>query len=220
MAYASHRYIRDIDDAIHHIRYVGFREREDKSESLGLFSEHENSADAEKFIESLKVKRFKHPDVPVIHTVLFSMSGDEWKRSGFEPGDYQSMIRQVMKEWEIKKGIKLDWVAAEHRNPDHPHCHVVIRAAYKDRDGFEHKLKIDDNDRKFFRACFQETKDIERGFPLPPREYDRYKEYSFDKPINMDIFNKALYMIKRDLEHEEWERERARKKAISKGRSR
>ena len=89
MAYASHRYIKSFADASAHIRYIGFREREDKSESLGLFSEYTDSADAEKFIESLNEKRFSHPDVPTIHTVLFSMSGDEWQRSGFEAGDYQ-----------------------------------------------------------------------------------------------------------------------------------
>src|SRR5690348_1030363 len=101
-AYASHRYLKSFDDAEAHVRYIGFRVREDKSESLGLFSETSDFADADAFIKTLDAKRFKHPDTPNIHTVLFSMSGDEWNRSGFEPGDYQKMIRHVMKEWEIK----------------------------------------------------------------------------------------------------------------------
>ncbi|MED3561485.1 hypothetical protein [Bacillus xiapuensis] len=219
-AYASHRYLKTFDDAEAHVRYIGFREREDKSESLGLFSEHHDSADAQEFIDSLKAKRFKHPDVPVIHTVLFSMSGDEWNRSGFQPGDYQKMIRHVMKEWEIKTGYRLTWVAAEHRNPDHPHCHVAIRAAYKDRDGVEHRLKISNEDRKFFREQFQKTKELFRPIDPPPRELSY--QYEKDRPLVIDtsFVDNLFYQIQRDLEHEEWERERARKKALNKERTR
>ncbi|USK72632.1 relaxase/mobilization nuclease domain-containing protein [Peribacillus asahii] len=219
-AYASHRYIKSFKDAEAHVRYIGFREREDKSESLGLFSEYSDSADAEDFINSLKAKRFNHPDVPTIHTVLFSMSGDEWERSGFEPGDYQKMIRHVMKEWEIKTGYRLEWVAAEHRNPDHPHCHVAIRAAYKDRDGVEHRLKISNEDRKFFREQFQKTKEHFRPFDPPPRELD----YRLDKqpPLRIDtsFLDNFFYKVKQELEHEEWEREQARKKAQNQHRTR
>jgi hypothetical protein len=220
-AYASHRYLTSFDDSKKHVLYIGFREREGKSESLGLFSENSDLADADNFIDTLKAKRLSHPDVPTIHTVLFSMSGDEWDRSAFEPGDYQKMIRHVMKEWEIRRGYQLSWVAAEHRNPDHPHCHVAIRGAYTDRDGIEHRLKITNVDRKFFREQFQKTKDITRGFELPPREYERYKERNFDKQIDTSILDNLLYRIKKDLEREELERTRAKQqKTKQKGRGR
>jgi hypothetical protein len=211
-AYASHRYITSLNDSAHHVRYIGFREREGQSETLGLFSETEDIADSEKFIQSLDCKRLSHPDVPTIHTMLFSMSGDEWERSGFQPGDYQKMIRHVMKEWEIKTGYRLDWVAAEHRNPDHPHCHVAIRAAYKDRDGIEHRLKITNVDRKFFREQFQLTKDLTRGFELPPREFERYKERNFDKQIDTSLLDNLLYRIKQEMEREEQEQELQKKR--------
>lgn len=220
-AYASHRYIKSFDDAEAHIRYIGFREREDKSESLGLFSEHSDLADTQEFIDSLKAKRFSHSAVPTIHTVLFSMSGDEWNRSGFKPGDYQKMIREVMKEWEIKTGYRLNWVAAEHRNPDHPHAHVAIRAAYKDRDGVEHTLKISNEDRKFFREQFQKTKEMTRPFDPPPRELDHdfYREPQLT--IDTSFLDNFFYQVKRELEQEERERENARKKQQKqKGRTR
>ncbi|MED1205597.1 relaxase/mobilization nuclease domain-containing protein [Heyndrickxia acidicola] len=219
-AYASHRYLTTFDDSAAHVRYIGFREREDKSESLGLFSEHSDNADADEFIESLKAKRLKHPDVPVIHTVLFSMSGDEWQRSGFEPGDYQKMIRHVMKEWEIKMGYRLQWVAAEHRNPDHPHCHVAIRAAYKDRDGVEHRLKISNEDRKFFREQFQKTKEMFRPIDPPPRE----RNYEYERTPNLNIdtsfVDNLFYKLQREIEQEEFQREFAKKKAKNKERTR
>lgn len=217
-AYASHRYLTSFDDARHHVRYIGFREREDKSESLGLFSEHEDHADAEEFIKTLNDKRFSYTTTPNLHTVLFSMSGDEWNRSGFEAGDYQKMIRHVMKEWEIKTGYHLQWVAAEHRNPDHPHCHVAIRAAYKDRDGIEYNLKISNEDRKFFRERFQKAKELYRPYDPPPREYNLERE----RPLTIDtsLLDNLVYQIKRDLEQEEWEREQARKKAKRQERTR
>ncbi|MDV7767799.1 hypothetical protein [Peribacillus sp. CSMR9] len=225
-AYASHRYIKAFDDAEAHIRYIGFREREDKSESLGLFSEHSDVSNTNEFIESLKAKRFSHSAVPTIHTVLFSMSGDEWNRSGFKPGDYQKMIREVMKEWEIKTGYRLDWVAAEHRNPNHPHAHVAIRAAYKDRDGVEHTLKISNEDRKFFREQFQKTKERVRPFDPPPREFDHdfYQDREFERDptfsIDTSFLDNFFYQVKRELEHEEWEREMVKKKANNKQRER
>lgn len=219
-AYASHKYLKTFADAAAHVRYIGFREREDKSESLGLFSERSDSADAEPFIKTLDAKRFSHPKVPNLHTVLFSMSGDEWNRSGFEAGDYQKMIRHVMKEWEIKTGYRLDWVAAEHRNPDHPHCHVAIRAAYKDRDGIERNLEVSNEDRKFFREQFQRTKEMYRPIDPPPREL-RYEQ---ERPINFNLettlLDNLVYKIKQELQREEFERDLAKKKKERQGRSR
>lgn len=187
---------------------------------MGLFSEHSDVADAEKFIESLKDKKFDHPDVATIHTVLFSMSGDEWEQSGFEPGDYQKMIRHIMSEYEIRTGHKVEWVAAEHRNPDHPHVHLVLRAAYKDRDGIERRLKISNEDRKWFREQFQKTKEIYRPFDPPPREYDLYKDRQPNFHVDTTFLDNFFYQVKKDLEHEEWERELAKKKAQNKERTR
>lgn len=156
----------------------------------------------------------------MIHTVLFSISGDEWNRSGFEPGDYQKMIRNVMKEWEIKTGYRLQWVAAEHRNPDHPHCHVAIRASYRDRDGVEHRLKISNEDRKFFREQFQKTKELYRPFDPPPRELSYDLERKPTLYIDTSLLDNLVYKIKKDLEQEEWEREQAKKKSKNQERTR
>lgn len=217
-AFASHHYLKSFSDSAAHVRYIAFREREDKSESLGLFSEHEDSANAEEFIKTLDVKRFNHPDIANLHTVLFSMSGDEYNRSGFEDGDYKKIIRNVMKDWEIKTGYRLDWVAASHLSEGHPHTHVAIRAAYKDRDGIEHRLKISNEDRKFFSESFQKHKEIIRPFDPPSREHS----YELERPFTLDtsLLDSLMFQIKRNLEQEEWEREQARKKSMNKERTR
>ena len=210
LGFASHRYITNLKDAQAHIRYIGFREREDKSESLGLFSEHEDSTDAHEFIDSLNVKRFSHPKDPYIHTVLFSMSGKEWEQSGFQPGDYQKMIRDVMKELEVKNGYTLKWVAAEHRNPDHPHAHVVIRASYFDRDGVERKLELSDSDRRFLREQWQKTKELHR--PMEPswsRDFEPNRGHNFD--IDRTFVDQLFKQIDRELAEKEREREISKK---------
>lgn len=148
------------------------------------------------------------------------MSGDEWTRSGFKPGDYQEMIRGVMKEWEIQTGYRLQWVAAEHRNPDHPHCHVAIRASYHDRDGVEHRLNISNEDRKFFREQFQLTKERIRPFDPPPRELSYQYERAPSMVVDTSFIDNLFYQINRELEQEEWEREQARKKAQNQERTR
>jgi type IV secretory pathway VirD2 relaxase len=208
MSFVSHSYSKSAEDAGKHIDYIAFRDREDESENKGLFSAREDNADIQKFKESLHDKRTDHSQVATAHKLLFSMSGDEWNRSGFQPGDYQKIIRNVMNEWELKTGYRLNWVAAEHRNPDHPHVHVVLKATYTDRDGVEHRLKVTNEDRQFFRKEFTRQKDLERGFELPERERSFGKEPSMEKPINMDLLNSLIYEINARLREEEYERER------------
>jgi type IV secretory pathway VirD2 relaxase len=41
--------------------------------------------------------------------------------------DLSRLTRELIKQMEKDLGTDLDWVAAEHRNTEHPHVHVVIR---------------------------------------------------------------------------------------------
>ena len=201
-----------MNDAKAHIQYVGFREREDPSDSLGLFSEHEDSVEVSTFLDSLDEKRFRHPKDPYIHTLLFTMSGKEWERSGFERGDYQKMIRQVMKQYEIKKGYRLKWIAAEHFKKDSPHVHVAIRASYFDRDGIERKLNITDADRKFFRDEWREARIQNR--PMEPY-FGPDKDFSLTHHRTMDLnkmfVTKLLDQIQHEFDRDRREQEMARK---------
>ena len=41
--------------------------------------------------------------------------------------DLSRLTRELIKQMEMDLGTDLEWVAAEHRNTEHPHVHVVIR---------------------------------------------------------------------------------------------
>lgn len=207
-AYVSHHYCKDLSEAQNHVRYVAFRGRETDDERGGIFSKDSDVADVKHFIQKLDDKKTSHPSVAVAHKLLFSMSGDEWNRSDFEPGDYQKMIRNVMNDYELHTGRKLNWVAAEHRNPDHPHVHVVVKATYTDRDGIEHRLKLTHEDRQFFKDAFQQEKNRTRGFELerPEREYERPNKAR----SNTDLLDALLYEIEKDMRDKEREYERGR----------
>jgi len=41
--------------------------------------------------------------------------------------DLSRLTRELIKQMEKDLGTDLEWVAAEHRNTEHPHVHVVIR---------------------------------------------------------------------------------------------
>ncbi|MCU6603817.1 hypothetical protein OCO53_25590 [Peribacillus frigoritolerans] len=208
-AFVSHSYIKNLSEAQNHVRYIAFRGRETEDERGGIFSEKSDVADVKNFIKKLDDKKTSHPDVAVAHRLLFSMSGDEWNKSGFGEGDYQKMIRNVMKDYELKTGRKLEWVAAEHRNPDHPHVHVAVKATYQDKDGIHHRLKISNEDRKFFKQAFQQEKNMLRGFEL---EQHKERPYEQNRPSrgNADFIDNLFRQIEREMREKEREYERGR----------
>ncbi|MDQ0808044.1 hypothetical protein [Priestia megaterium] len=141
------------------------------------------------------------------------MSRDEWKKSGFEPGDYKKFIREVMNKYEMTTGKRLTWIAAEHLNENNPHAHVIIKAVYHDRDNVPFRLKIDKNDREVFRELFQEVKNDARGFELErPHKYEYSKENSFSKTDNKakDVAKPLLQEVKRRIEEARRQGERER----------
>jgi hypothetical protein len=200
--FVSHKFKKDLGEAKNHLNYIAYRSRE-TGEKYGVFSERQDNADLKPFMDSLDDKRTSHSEIAVMHTLLFSMSGDEWNRSGFEEQDFRKMIRDIMKDFELQKGITISWVAAEHNESGHPHVHVSIKATYKDRDGVEHRLKITPEDKKFFKQAFKEAKDKTRGFELP----DRPREIPV-RPLNTDLLDNLIFQINQRLREEEYERER------------
>lgn len=206
-SFASHSYERELPKAENHVRYIAFRSRESEEHEKGLFNEHDNHIEVKDFIRDLNDKKTSHPSVAVIHKVLFSMSGDEWEKSGFEPEDYKIMIRNIMKDYELKTGRTINWAAAAHMNAGHPHVHLVMKATYTDKDGIEHRLKIDNEDRKFFAQAFTREKNRIRGFEIekPEREYERHQNRQQSKSISNAIWLDALF---RELDKELREKER------------
>lgn len=145
---------------------------------------------------------------------MFSMSRDEWNKSGFEPGDYKKFIREVMNRYEMTTGKRLNWIAAEHLNDNNPHAHVIIKAVYHDRDNVPFRLKIDKNDREVFRELFQEVKNDARGFELERPVNHEYKKEHFltknSKEQTKDVAKPLLNELKRRIEESRRQGERER----------
>jgi type IV secretory pathway VirD2 relaxase len=207
--FVSNRYMKSLKTAINHVKYIAYRERE-SGRGYGLFSEKNDNVEVKDFIQTLDDKRTSHKDVAKIHTLLFTMSGNEWERGNYQPGDYQTMIRNVMKDWQLEKGITVNWVAAEHDEKGHPHTHVVIKSIFKDSDGIERRLKMTQDDKEWFKKASQEEKSrmvkLRGGREPLPRQMPKREKPQLAK----DLLNNLMYSIQRRLREEELKRQMER----------
>ena len=62
------------------------------------------------------------------HHFRFIVSPEDAK----EMSDLRAFTRELMKDAERDLGTKLDWIAVDHWNTDHPHIHVLIRGRTDD----------------------------------------------------------------------------------------
>lgn len=208
------------------VKYVCFRERQSENEKLGVFSKDTDNADVKGFMNILDDKKTCHPSVNVMHELMFSMSRDEWEKSGFQYGDYKTLVRDAMQKYENITGQRLTWVAAEHNNKNNPHCHVMIKAVYHDRDDVPHRLtwykwdkatRGQSKEQTLIRACFQESKNDLRGFELEvPYKENTYEKQrlspakSVTKDLTNNIGKPLLYSILQRIKEAKRQEERER----------
>lgn len=140
-------YTKELAGAAASVRYYAFRTREVEQARIGIFDRHSDNADVRKFIKRLDDPLTRdRPGRPAkyqyakMHRLLFTMSGAEFRRWGLT--SWQPIVREALENFERRRGIRLDWVAAEHPSPKHPHCHVAIKSVYEDADGNRHRLQI------------------------------------------------------------------------------
>jgi len=88
-------------------------------EKARLFGPDTDDADARGFAERCEDDR---------HHFRFIVSPDD----AVEMADLQSFTRDLMSQMEKDLGTKLDWVAADHWNTEHPHIHVILRGRTDD----------------------------------------------------------------------------------------
>jgi type IV secretory pathway VirD2 relaxase len=62
------------------------------------------------------------------HHFRFIVSPDDAEQLS----DLKGFTRDLMRQAERDLGTKLDWVAVDHWNTQHPHIHVIIRGATDD----------------------------------------------------------------------------------------
>lgn len=219
--FVSVGYKKKLGEAKNHVKYIAFRERSD-GKNYGLFNDRSSNISVNDFCKKLDDKKISHSDIAKIHTVMFSMSGDEWERSGFIEEDYKKMVRNIMEDWQLKNGKRIDWVGAVHFEEGHPHVHIAIKSTYKDRDGIERRLNMNvKEEREWFRGQFREEKDAIRGPGWYEQEQERRRQMRRSKTRENGIggnFIKNLFnqikMRQLEAEHErEVEQLRAQRRA-------
>lgn len=201
--FVSMGFKKNLGKAKNHIKYIAFRQRSD-GKHYGLFNDRSNNVDVYKFNKSLEDRRTSHSSSAKIHTILFSMSGDEFKKSGFREEDYKTMVRNIMEDWQLKEGKRVEWVGAIHNEDGHPHVHIAIKSTYKDRDGIERKLNLSvgREEREWFRKQFREEKDQIRG----PEWNDRYRR-GRNKGQSLDITKQFVKNLKFQIKMRQLEAE-------------
>lgn len=131
---------RDLGKARAHVRYITYRSREQQQEERTSFDARSDRADLKAFNERMEDPINRHHMATKAYKIVFSLSREEFEKTGLD--SWKPIIREAMANLEARWGKRLDWVAAEHQNVDHPHCHVVIRASHPDTTGRSRQLRI------------------------------------------------------------------------------
>lgn len=97
-----------------HLRYLGRDGTTRDGERGSLFGAEIDSVDGQAFADRCSSDR---------HHFRFIVSPDDAQELESLP----SVARALMRQAELDLCTKLDWVAAEHWNTEHPHLHIVVR---------------------------------------------------------------------------------------------
>ncbi len=88
-------------------------------EKARMFGPETDDADVKDFAERCEDDR---------HHFRFIVSPDD----ALEMADFKTFTRELMANVEKDLGTKLDWVAVDHWNTEHPHVHVILRGRADD----------------------------------------------------------------------------------------
>jgi len=97
-----------------HLRYLGRDGTTRDGEAGRLFDAQVDAADPSSFADRCDSDR---------HHFRFIVSPDD----ATELADLKTFTRELMTQAERDLGTKLDWVAVDHWNTEHPHIHVLVR---------------------------------------------------------------------------------------------
>ena len=102
-----------------HLRYLRREGVTRDGEQARMFGADADEADHDAFAERCKDDR---------HHFRFIVSPDD----AVELGDLKSFARDLMTDMERDLGTKLDWIAVDHWNTEHPHVHILVRGIADD----------------------------------------------------------------------------------------
>lgn len=219
--------VTDTKTVKHHLKYIGFRSREIVPGQERFFSGTEDRADWRKFYEGVeKHKALQHSNTVKIHKLVFSLKEQDYAAYRKSGRDYKDIIRQVIKEYEQRKGVKLEWIASRHDENSHPHCHVVVRGVTKEGpDGKSKRVYLSKEDITKMKRDFDNEVARHREYdrePVPERDIDKedrgsFMERKFAPEVPSKSFMSLFDEFRKSIEREqrknarEGERERQKK---------
>lgn len=143
-----------------HLKYIGFRSRETRGDTLGFFNQTEDKANWKSFVDSVaNEKAFTHDRTVKAHKIILSLRNEDYQAYLASGRDYKDLTRQVMADFQAQKGVRAEWIAALHEKEGHPHVHIVLKAAGKDSDNSTKRIKITKDDINYLKERF----DVEHG---------------------------------------------------------
>lgn len=144
-----HIYTKDLKHARNQVYYIVNRSQETEREEREVFDASSTNPDWGKFGRELDNRSTRHFKQIKSHHLTISMRRADYDRYG---GDYKEMIREMMKNLEREKGMKLDWIAATHMKANNPHVHVIIKGVGVNEQGKTKRLFFKREDYKQMRG--------------------------------------------------------------------
>ncbi|MBL4800866.1 MAG: DUF3363 domain-containing protein [Emcibacter sp.] len=100
--------------AMSHLKYI---------ERDGVGQDGKDAQTYDKYGDDIELKDFQNQSDGDRHQFRFIISAED----GVDIEDHKSFTRDVMMKMEQDLQSKLDWVAVDHFDTDHPHTHLVLR---------------------------------------------------------------------------------------------
>jgi hypothetical protein len=190
------------------VHYIAFRARELPEERKGGFDRNHDQANVDRFCNGLDHRLTRHEKVPVAFHGIFSLPKEEADRAGL--ADWKPFVREVMRQYEASREIRLDWFASVHESQTHPHCHIIIKAVYENQDGCEVRLRFNREDLRELRKLAGKQLAHQRWLHQAPERAAKAIEME-----RAEIHSDRLDKIKSGLD---WLREQIRKHRLERWR--
>lgn len=205
------KYTKNLKAAKAHIQYIAFRSREIDEKTKGVFSEKDDHASVKEFQDKLNDPATKHHSRVKLHKLTISFKQEWYDRYNI---DYKDLTRHVMKYLEEKKGMKLEWVAAQHLKEGHPHAHVAIKSCGKDSfTGKTKHLKLSKEDFKDIQNEIDRYTGREQHLEMERQQRREMQQDRFEGSIIGQICKEIDKHVKQQQREGERLNEQARRKS-------
>ncbi|GCE32205.1 hypothetical protein KDA_76890 [Dictyobacter alpinus] len=148
-----------------HFRYIEYRARgkEESRDSRHLFTalapgdeDNKTAAASIPRREALESIMSHTGQKVYFHQFILSCAESE------QVSDGRTMVREVMRDFERERNMRLTWYAVEHTNTEHRHWHIVLAGSGEDRDTGERRdVLMAARDYQFLRETAHELSDHE-----------------------------------------------------------